>query len=58
MKKYYFHLLKICLTVLLFAAVVARGQNEITINPTITVLGNTKPIPVSLEVSAAKSRTF
>ncbi|HTY88332.1 MAG TPA: hypothetical protein VMB80_12765 [Candidatus Acidoferrum sp.] len=49
MKKYYPGLSQICLAIWLFAAAVAHGQNEITINPTITVLGNTKPIPVSLE---------
>ena len=43
--------LKICLPVLLavFAASFAFGQNEITITHDITVVGNTKPIPVSLD---------
>ena len=43
--------LKICLPVLLtfLAASIVSGQNEITITHEITVLGNTKPIPVSLE---------
>src|ERR1017187_10002352 len=43
--------LKICLPVL-FAVLAANfgyGQNEITITHDITVLGNTKPIPVSLD---------
>jgi TolB protein len=43
--------LKICLPVL-FAVLAANfgyGQNEITITHEITVLGNTKPIPVSLD---------
>lgn len=43
--------LKICLPVLftLLAANIVCGQNEITITHEITALGNTKPIPVSLE---------
>jgi TolB protein len=46
--------IKFCLPVLLaFLAITwCRGQNgqgEINITPTITVLGNTKPIPVSIE---------
>ena len=46
--------LKICLSVLfaILAVIWCRGQNDqnvITINPTITVIGNTKPIPVSIE---------
>jgi TolB protein len=43
--------LKICLSVLfaVFAANFGRAQNEITITHEITVVGNTKPIPVSLE---------
>jgi TolB protein len=43
--------LKICLPVLfaIFAANFAYGQNEITITHEITVVGNTKPIPVSLD---------
>jgi TolB protein len=49
MKKNYLQLIKICLLVLLFAAVIARGQNEITIEQNITVIGMTKPIPVSLD---------
>jgi TolB protein len=49
MKKYYSHLLKICIVIFIFAAAPAPGQNEITITPTITVLGSTKPIPVSLD---------
>ncbi len=49
MKKNCLQLIKICLPVLLFAAVIARGQNEITIEQNITVMGMTKPIPVSLE---------
>jgi TolB protein len=49
MKKPYSHLLKICLTLSLFAAAGAPGQNEITIQPELKVVGSTKPIPVSLE---------
>jgi len=49
MKRHCLRLLNSCLAVFLFAAAPAPGQNEITINPTITVLGSTKPIPVSLE---------
>jgi TolB protein len=49
MKKYYLHLATICLAVFLFAAAGASGQNEITLQPVITVLGSTRPIPVSLE---------
>jgi TolB protein len=43
--------LKICLQVLfaVFAANFGHGQDEITITHEITVLGNTKPIPVSLD---------
>jgi len=43
--------LKICLLALfaVFAANFGYGQNEITITHEITVLGNTKPIPVSLD---------
>ena len=43
--------LKICLPVLIavFAANFGHSQNEITITHEITVLGNTKPIPVSLD---------
>jgi TolB protein len=49
MKKYYSHRLNICLAIFLFAATGAPGQNEITIRPELTVLGSTKPIPVSLD---------
>jgi TolB protein len=49
MKKISFNLSKIGLPVLLLAAVMARGQNEINIEQNITVMGMTKPIPVSLE---------
>jgi TolB protein len=49
MKKHYSPLLEICLAIFLFAATGAPGQNEITIRPELTVLGSTKPIPVSLE---------
>jgi TolB protein len=49
MKKNCPNLWKICLPVLLFAAVMARGQNEINIGKEITVMGMTKPIPVSLD---------
>jgi hypothetical protein len=49
MKKNYSHLLKICLTISLFAAAAAPGQNEITIQPELKVVGSTKPIPVSLD---------
>ena len=49
MKKHYSPLLKICLAIFLFAATGAPGQNEITIRPELTVLGSTKPIPVSLD---------
>jgi len=49
MKKNCLQLIRICLPVFLFAAVIARGQNEINIEQNITVLGMTKPIPVSLE---------
>jgi len=45
---------KICLSVLFAALTVVlccgqNDQNEISITPTISVIGNTKPIPVSLE---------
>lgn len=49
--KNYQRFLKICLP-LLFAVVAicpVRGQNEITITRDVPVLGNSKPIPVSLE---------
>ena len=49
MKTNRLNILKICLPVLLFAAVIARGQNEINIEQNITVMGMTKPIPVSLD---------
>jgi TolB protein len=49
MKKYYPPPLNICLTIFLFAAGGAHGQNEITIRPELTVLGMTRPIPVSIE---------
>jgi len=49
MKNNCLNILKICLPVFLFAAVIARGQNEINIEQNITVMGMTKPIPVSLE---------
>jgi TolB protein len=43
--------LKICLLLLfaVFAANFGRSQDEITITHEITVLGNTKPVPVSLD---------
>jgi TolB protein len=46
--------IKICLPVLVAILAVTlswgqNGQNEINITPTINVLGNTKPIPVSIE---------
>lgn len=51
MKNYYLPLIKACLPVLLaaFAVNFARGQHEINVQQEITVLGSTKPIPVSLE---------
>ncbi|MGA3284310.1 MAG: hypothetical protein ABSD57_07620 [Verrucomicrobiota bacterium] len=49
MKKNCLQLIKICLPVFLFAAVIARGQNEINIEQNITVMGMTKPIPVALD---------
>ena len=49
MKKNCLNILKICLPVFLFAAAIARGQNEINIEQNITVMGMTKPIPVSLD---------
>jgi len=49
MKKNRLNLLKIFLPVLLWAAATARGQNEINIEQNITVMGMTKPIPVSLD---------
>ena len=49
MKKNYSHLLEICLAISLLAAAGAPGQNEITIQPELKVVGTTKPIPVSLE---------
>jgi TolB protein len=44
------HCLKVCLQVLLvaFALNFSSAQNEITITHVVPVLGNTKPIPVSL----------
>jgi TolB protein len=49
--KNYLHLFKIYLSVLLMAVVFdfARGQNEITITREVPVIGNSKPIPVSLD---------
>ena len=51
MKNNFLHSIKICLPV--FLAVVAlnfsRGQEEINIQTTINVIGQTKPIPVSIE---------
>ncbi|MGD0349691.1 MAG: biopolymer transporter Tol [Verrucomicrobiota bacterium] len=49
MKKSCFNSLNIFLPVLLLAAAPARGQNEINIEQNITVMGMTKPIPVSLD---------
>jgi TolB protein len=49
MKKNCHNIWKICLPVFLFAAVMARGQNEITIEQNINIPGMTKPIPVALE---------
>ena len=49
MKNNCLNLWKICLPVLLSAAVMTRGQNEINIEQNITVMGMTKPIPVSLD---------
>ncbi len=49
MKKNCLNILKICLPVFLSAAVLARGQSEINIEQNITVMGMTKPIPVSLD---------
>jgi TolB protein len=51
MKNNFLHSVKICLPVFLAVAAlnVARAQNEITIEQQINVLGQTKPIPVSLE---------
>jgi len=43
------NIFKICLPLFLLAAVIARGQNEITIEQNITVMGMTKPIPVALD---------
>lgn len=50
MKKNCFSLIQICLAVFvaLVAAGLSRGQNEITIQSQINVLGQTKPIPVSI----------
>jgi TolB protein len=51
MKNNFLHPVKICLPI--FLAVVAlnfsRGQEEINIQSTINVIGQTKPIPISLE---------
>jgi TolB protein len=53
MKNNFYHSIKICLSI--FLAVVAlnfsRGQDsgELTIDPTISVMGQVRPIPVSLE---------
>src|SRR5215472_14583464 len=46
--------IKICLLVLSAALAVVwchgqNDQNEISITPTISVIGNTKPVPVSIE---------
>jgi len=51
MKKYCPHRLNLCLTILLFAAIGATGQNEnvITIQPELIAPGTAKPIPVSLD---------
>jgi len=51
MKNNFLHSIKICLPVFLAVAALnfARAQNEINIEQQINVLGQTKPIPVSLE---------
>src|ERR1700689_1561754 len=53
MKKYFLKLAKICLTILVVAVffnfAAAQDQSELQINVQIQVLGNTKPIPVSLD---------
>ena len=51
MKNNYLSLIKPCLPILLAVLAVnfACGQNEITIQQEINVLGSTKPIPVSLD---------
>ncbi len=51
MKKYRFSFIQICLPIFLTmaAAGFAQGQNEITIQQQINVLGQTKPIPVSID---------
>ena len=51
MKNNYLPLIKPCLPILLAVLAVnfARGQNEINIQQEINVLGQTKPIPVSLD---------
>jgi TolB protein len=49
MKKICSNIFKMCLPVFLLATALARGQNEITIEQNITVMGMTKPIPVSLQ---------
>lgn len=60
MKNIHLQLTNILLLVFLFAATVARGQNErneIVIQPTIR-MGMTPPIPVSLKVSPARLPRF
>jgi TolB protein len=51
MKNNFLHSIKICLPVFLAAAALnfAHAQNEINIEQQINVLGQTKPIPVSLD---------
>jgi TolB protein len=53
MKNNFYHSLKICLPIFLAIAALnfSRGQDqtEITIDPTISVMGQVRPIPVSLE---------
>ena len=60
MKKKYLSLIKPCLPILLAVLAIdfARGQNEINIQQEINVLGQSKPIPVSLDGFSGERRVF
>src|SRR3984885_5361850 len=53
MKKNLLHLIKICLSVFIFVASLnfakSQDQNPLNMNEQVKILGNTKPIPVSLD---------
>jgi TolB protein len=53
MKKVFLNLIRICLPILIFAAAIScarsQDQNTLNLNVQVPVLGETKPIPVSLD---------